>query len=59
MDDALVTDGGRSFQMRAAAAPKARSLTIFNLVRGPPACWMMMTEVSKTKPGRQNKSLKQ
>jgi len=27
MDDALVTDGGRSFQMRADAATKARSVT--------------------------------
>jgi len=59
MDDALVMDGGRSFHMRAAAAPKVWSPTVFNLVRGPPACWMMMTKVSKTKTGRQNKSLKQ
>ena len=34
MDDALVMVGGRSFQMRAAAAPKARSPTVFSLVRG-------------------------
>jgi len=33
LDDALVTDGGRSFQIRAAAAPKARSATVFNFVR--------------------------
>ena len=34
MDDTLVMVGGRSFQMRAAAAPKARSPTVFSLVRG-------------------------
>ena len=34
MDDVLVMVGGRSFQMRAAAAPKARSPTVFSLVRG-------------------------
>jgi len=39
MDDTVVTDGDRSFQMRAAAVPKSRWPTIFNLARGPPAWW--------------------
>jgi len=34
MDDALVMVGGRSFQIRAAAVPKARSPTVFSRVRG-------------------------
>ena len=32
MDDALVIDGGKLFQTRAAAAPKAWSPTVFNSV---------------------------
>ena len=34
MDGALVMVGGRSFQMQTAAAPKARSPTVFSLVWG-------------------------
>jgi len=34
MDDALVMDGSRSFQMQAAAALQAWPPTVFNLVWG-------------------------
>jgi len=43
MDDALVMDGGRSFYMRAAAASKIQSLTVFNLAPGPTACGLSVS----------------
>jgi len=37
---AEVTVGGRVFQTRAAAVPKARSLTVKSLVLGTISCWL-------------------
>ena len=44
MDDASTTISERSFQIRPAATPKARSPSL-TLFRASPACWMMTTEV--------------